>query len=128
MATPCIATVDGRAVRLRDVATVSRAYKERVAITRFDGRECIELALYKEGDANTVQLATAVTQRLEQLRSSLPADSELRGIYDQSRFIANAVGEVRDAAIWGGLLAVFVLYLSSCATRARRWLRASSSR
>jgi HAE1 family hydrophobic/amphiphilic exporter-1 len=110
MADAVIATVDERPVRLRDVATVTRAYKERTAITRYDGRECIELALYKEGDANTVQLAAAVTTKLEQLRKSLPADSELRSTYDQSRFISNAVGEVRDAAIWGGLLAVFVLY------------------
>lgn len=111
MADAVIATVEGRAVRLRDVATVNRAYKERTAITRFDGRECIELALYKEGDANTVQLADAVNLRIEKLRGNLPANSELRGIYDQSRFIANAVNEVRDAAVWGGLLAVLVLYL-----------------
>ncbi len=110
MADAVIATVDQRPVRLRDVATVTRAYKERTAITRYDGRECIELALYKEGDANTVQLAAAVTAKLEQLRKSLPVDSELRSTYDQSRFISNAVGEVRDSAIWGGLLAVFVLY------------------
>ena len=110
MADAVIATVDRRPVRLRDVATVTRAYKERTAITRYDGRECIELALYKEGDANTVQLAAAVTAKLEQLRKSLPVDSELRSTYDQSRFISNAVGEVRDSAIWGGLLAVFVLY------------------
>jgi HAE1 family hydrophobic/amphiphilic exporter-1 len=110
MADSVIATVDERPVRLRDVATVTRAYKERTAITRYDGRECIELALYKEGDANTVQLAAAVGAKLEQLRKSLPVDSELRSTYDQSRFISNAVGEVRDSAIWGGLLAVFVLY------------------
>ncbi len=110
MADAVIATVDKRSVRLRDVATVSRAYKERTAITRFDGRECIELALYKEGDANTVQLAGAVNARLDQLRKSLPPGSELRTIYDQSRFISNAVGEVRDSAIWGGLLAIMVLY------------------
>ncbi len=110
MADAVIATVDERPVRLRDVATVARAYKERTAITRYDGRECIELALYKEGDANTVQLAAAVTAKLELLRKSLPVDSELRSTYDQSRFISSAVGEVRDSAIWGGLLAVFVLY------------------
>ena len=42
-----------------DVASVVRGYKEREAITRVKGRECVELAVYKEGDANTVQVANA---------------------------------------------------------------------
>ena len=53
MADAIIATVDGKAVYLRDVATVTSGYKDREAITRVDGRESVELAIYKEGDANT---------------------------------------------------------------------------
>jgi HAE1 family hydrophobic/amphiphilic exporter-1 len=32
-------------------------------------------------------------------------------VYDQSRFISSAIGEVRDAALIGGILAILVLYL-----------------
>ena len=105
-----IANIDGHPVYLRDVARVMRGYKERTAITRLDGRECIELAVYKEGDANTVQLARAIGARLDELRKNLPAGTEIRYVYDQSKFISSAVGEVSDAAIFGGLLSVFVLY------------------
>ena len=111
MAAAVIATVDGKPVYLRDIATVERGYRERTAITRLDGRECIELAVYKEGDANTVQLADTIRQKLEGVQKGLPPGAELRTVYDQSRFIANSVSEVRDAAIWGGLLSVIVLYL-----------------
>ena len=64
MADAIIAERDGQPVYLRDVATVSRGYKDREAITRVDGREAIELAVYKEGDANTVQLADGVKARI----------------------------------------------------------------
>ena len=37
-----------------------QGYKEREAIIRLDGREAVELAIYKEGDANTVAVADAV--------------------------------------------------------------------
>lgn len=111
MADAVIATVDARPVYLKDVARLERGHKDRTAITRLDGRECIELAVYKEGDANTVQLAQAVRARLESLRKSLPAQTELVGVYDQSEFIAGAIGDVRDAALWGGLLSILVLYL-----------------
>jgi HAE1 family hydrophobic/amphiphilic exporter-1 len=97
-------------VYLRDVANVERGYKEREAITRVRGRESVELAVYKEGDANTVQVASRVERRLESLREALPEDIELVKIYDQSTFISSAVNDVRLAAILGGLIAVFVLY------------------
>jgi HAE1 family hydrophobic/amphiphilic exporter-1 len=111
MADAIIANVDGKPVYLRDVATVTSGYKDREAITRLDGRESVELAIYKEGDANTVQLAEGLRARIEELGKSLPAGSEMKLVYDQSRFISSAIGEVRDAAIIGGLLAILVLYL-----------------
>jgi HAE1 family hydrophobic/amphiphilic exporter-1 len=105
-----VAYVADRPVYLRDIATVDRGYKEREAITRVKGRESVELAIYKEGDANTVQVANRLEQRLERVRESLPEDMELVKIYDQSRFISSAVDNVKNAAIVGGLFAVIVLY------------------
>ncbi len=105
-----IATPDGRTVYLDDVASVVRGYKEREAVTRVDGRESVELAIYKEGDGNTVQIAARLQSRLETLRETLPDGLELRGLYDQSRFINAAIGQVRNAALFGGLLAILVLY------------------
>ena len=105
-----VAYVAGRPVYLRDVATVERGYKDREAITRVRGRESVELAIYKEGDANTVQVARRLAQRLQTVRDSLPKDMELVTIYDQSRFISSAVDDVKSAAILGGIIAIIVLY------------------
>jgi HAE1 family hydrophobic/amphiphilic exporter-1 len=110
MANSIVATREGQPVYLRDVATVTRGFKDREAITRVDGREAIELAVYKEGDANTVQLAKGVQERLKELEKGLPDGTEVRTVYDQSTFIAAAIGEVKEAALIGGLLAVLVLY------------------
>jgi hydrophobic/amphiphilic exporter-1 (mainly G- bacteria), HAE1 family len=111
MADAIIANVGGSPVYLRDIARVERGYKDREAITRVNGRESVELAVYKEGDANTVQLADGLRGRIDALGKSLPAGSQLELVYDQSRFISSAIGEVRQAAIIGGLLAILVLYL-----------------
>jgi HAE1 family hydrophobic/amphiphilic exporter-1 len=110
IANAIIATPGGRPVYLRDVAEVTRGYKEREAITRFRGRESVELAVYKEGDANTVQVARRTESRLETLREQLPAGTELELVYDQSIFISQAIGQVKSAAVVGGLLAILVLY------------------
>ena len=105
-----VAYVAERPVYLRDVATVTRGYKERQAITRVRGRESVELAVYKEGDANTVQVANRIEQRLQRVRESLPNEMELIKVYDQSGFIGAAVNNVKNAAIFGGLIAIMVLY------------------
>lgn len=110
MANSVIANVDGQPVYLKDVARVVRGYKDRTAITRLNGEECIELAIYKEGDANTVQLANGITAQLEALKDTLPGGTKLVPVYDQSKFIASAVSDVKDAAILGGLLSILVLY------------------
>jgi HAE1 family hydrophobic/amphiphilic exporter-1 len=105
-----VAYVADRPVYLRDVATVEQGYKDREAITRVKGQESVELAVYKEGDANTVQVAERIQRRLQSLQKSMPDDIELITIYDQSTFISAAVDDVRLAAILGGLIAIFVLY------------------
>ena len=99
-----------RPVYLRDIATVERGHKEREAITRVRGRESVELGIYKEGDANTVQVANRLEQRLQRVHESLPGDIELVKIYDQSQFISSAVNDVKNAALLGGLIAIIVLY------------------
>lgn len=98
-------------LRLKDVATVRQAYKEREAIIRLNGREAVELAIYKEGDANTVSTADALEARLKTIREKLPADIELATIEDQSIFIRNAVRDVKVDGVIGGLLSVLIIFL-----------------
>lgn len=102
----------GVPIRLKDVAHVHQSYKEREGIVRIDGREAIELAVYKEGDGNTVSVATGVKKAVEQMRSNnlLPPSGELKVIDDQSLFIGAALHEVRFDALLGGVLAILVIF------------------
>ncbi|HEU0153578.1 MAG TPA: efflux RND transporter permease subunit [Arenimonas sp.] len=105
-----VANVDGVPVRLRDVATVTQGYKEREAIIRLGGGEAVELAIYKEGDANTVAVADAIKAALERLRDELPAGSTLTTIEDQSVFIEAALSEVKKEALMGGVFAILLIF------------------
>lgn len=106
-----IKQVDGKTIYLKDIASVIDGEKERTDITRVNNNEAIELAIYKEGDANTVTVAKAVNAKLAELAKTLPEELTFTVIYDQSDFIVNAVDEVKSAAILGGLLAMLILYL-----------------
>ena len=106
-----ISIKDSKPVRIRDVANVSLYHKDRDSINRLDGREAIEIAIYKEGDANTVEVANNIKAKLEELKKDLPKNSKLDIINDQSIFINDAIGNVVNAAIIGGILAVIIIYL-----------------
>jgi multidrug efflux pump subunit AcrB len=106
-----IGRFEGKNIQLKDVATVESAYKDRDVVTRFNGSEGVEIAIYKEGDANAVNVAQKVANRLNEVNQNLPTDYTLAQIYDQSVFIKQAIDNVKSAAIIGGVLAMLVLYL-----------------
>jgi HAE1 family hydrophobic/amphiphilic exporter-1 len=101
-------------VRLEDVARITRGHKEREVVSRFRGKEAVEIAVYKEGGTNTVTVAQAVRDRLSELDARLERLGEGLGIEvitDQSRYILHSVEEVLQTAVIGGSLAVLVLML-----------------
>ncbi|MGE4459492.1 MAG: efflux RND transporter permease subunit [Stenotrophomonas sp.] len=98
-------------VRLKDVADVRQGYKEREAVIRAGGHEAVELAIYKEGDANTVSTADALEKKLEAIRKQMPKDIEMTTVEDQSVFIRHAIKDVKIDAVIGGLLSVLIIFL-----------------
>jgi len=99
------------AVRLGDVADVLWASKDREEITRFQGREGVLVSLYKEGDANTVEVAKSVKVQLESLKQKLPKGVSIDIQFDQSRFIEQSIDEVKQSLLFGGMLAISILWL-----------------
>ena len=104
----------GAIVRLEDVARVRKGHVERELITRIDGRESVEVAVYKEGGTNTITVSDSVRSSLDELGQRLrEADPalELAVITDQARYIRESVSQVLETALYGGLLAIIVLFL-----------------
>jgi HAE1 family hydrophobic/amphiphilic exporter-1 len=47
-------------VRVRDIADVTRTHAEREVVTKLDGRQAVEVAIYREAGANIVDVAARV--------------------------------------------------------------------
>lgn len=102
---------DRPAVRLGDVADVIWTSKDKEEIARFGGQEGILVSLYKEGDANTVEVAKAIKKEISSLQRKLPKGVKVNVQFDQSRFIEQSIDEVKQSLLFGGLLAVCVLWI-----------------
>ncbi|HWK89306.1 MAG TPA: efflux RND transporter permease subunit [Longimicrobium sp.] len=97
-------------VLLRDVAAVDDGFRERESIARYNGREAVGLMVFKNADANTVRVARQVEGVLAQLRREYPGVS-LQVAMSQAGFISNALANVVQEVLLGGILAFLVLFL-----------------
>ena len=105
-----ITSSDQPSVLLGDVSTITWGSKDREEITRFGAKEGILISMYKEGDANTVDVANAIKSQLAKLNKNLPKGNELVVQFDQSRFIEQSIDEVKKSLMIGGMLAIAVLW------------------
>ena len=71
--------------------------KDREEITRVNGEESVEIAIYKEGGTNTVTVVDRVTGQLDSVRERLQTTGrqlDLTVITDQARYIRQSVADV----------------------------------
>ena len=110
---------EGREIRVKDLGQVVYGQRDREMLTHTDGRESVQIDIYKEADANMVEVAKFVNELVGEIsgssRSTLAGklraeeDAYLRVVADRSIFIDNSIKEVRNTAIFGGVLAIMVL-------------------
>jgi len=95
-------------VRLRDVAQVEDLWERVRRIVRVNGEPGIMVAVNKQSDANTVEVARRVLREVERINEDLPYLT-LTPIVDNSEYIQRSVSNVGTTAMYGGLFAVLVL-------------------
>ena len=99
-----------RVIRLSDVGRVVDGFAERQSIARYGGEEAVGILVFKEAGANTVTVAEAVAEVLDELTIEYPS-MRLDIADDQAGFIADSISNVVQALIFGGILAFLVLFL-----------------
>ena len=105
-----ITQVDGKPIRVGDVAEVSFGYEDFNRLVRIDGRPMLRFGIRKQTGANTVAVSAAVRAEVERIREER-SDLHLLVANDQSVFIQDSIDNVANSAGWGALFAVVVLYL-----------------
>ncbi|MBP5690811.1 MAG: efflux RND transporter permease subunit [Bacteroidaceae bacterium] len=97
-------------IYLRDVAKIHFENREPENIVRVNGKRSIGISVFKEMDFNTVKAVEGIKSSLGKIQKSLPG-YEFRIISDQATFINSSIGEVKNSALLGVLLAVIVLFV-----------------
>ena len=103
--------LDQRGTRLADVADVHLKPVDMRYGRRLDGRPAVGIDIYKERDANLVQMTREVAKELEVIKQ----DAGARGIdiqvtEDQGEAVIGSLASLAEAGAIGLLLSVLVLY------------------
>jgi len=104
-----ISNIRGNKIYLGDIAKVEDTFKERNSITYVNGKPGIMVSLQKESGKNTVIVAKRVFKELETIQNLLPDDISITPVFDSSDFIKKTISQVGWVALFGAILAVFVL-------------------
>ncbi|HXW07740.1 MAG TPA: efflux RND transporter permease subunit [Vicinamibacterales bacterium] len=101
---------EGRPIRVRDVAEVVDGYEDVNNLAEVNGAPVVRLDIQKQSGANTVGVAARIREEIEVINRER-RDLTLTIDTDQSTFIRQSISNVQTSALWGGLLAIFILYL-----------------
>src|SRR5690606_18507050 len=100
---------DGTPIRVADVGRVSDTIRRIRSELYIDHQPSIELRVFKQSGANTVEVTGAVLNEVERLNQRFGERAQLSVLYDASDYIRAAVRGVQFSAAVGALLAVLVL-------------------
>ena len=100
----------GTPIYIQDIATVEDSHQEIRNLVRVNGVPGMRMGIRKQSGANTVKVSQEVEEEIERINRDFP-QVRVYSLYDTAKFISRAVANVRDAAIYGSLLAVFILLL-----------------
>ena len=115
-----IATPSGGKVPLWTIADVQDTVREPTRYARVDGQPTVRVGIIKQSGANTVKVVKGVRAELaelvgdlegEQGTGELPADIRVVVAQDDSEQVIEAIHDVRDALVFGALLAALVVFL-----------------
>jgi len=106
-----VAYRNGAPVRLSDVAKVVDSAENNLVAGWYNGKRSIILAIFRQPDANTVEVVDNAKALLPVFRAAIPPSVDVKLLVDRSVSIRNSVSDVRFTLMLTVALVVLVIFL-----------------
>jgi HAE1 family hydrophobic/amphiphilic exporter-1 len=97
-------------VRLKDIAEVKDAIKERQGMTRLDRRDSVGILVRKEASANTVKVTRIARDVIKQIKKENPG-VDIFVVSEQASYIESVVSALNSEIIQGIILVFLVVLI-----------------
>ena len=106
-----ITTINGYDVKLRDIGRAFMGFKDASSLVYINGEPGVYASVTKQSGENSVTVANAVYQKIDELKRTLPSDVSLEIIRDDTDSIRDTLNTLLESAWQGLLLAILILYI-----------------
>ena len=102
---------DGSFVRVRDVARVEIEGATFDSEARYEGKPAAPVGVYLSPGANAVNVATAVSKRLDELKSRFPPGVAFAYVYNTADFVSAMIEKVIHTLVEAFVLVALVVFV-----------------
>jgi multidrug efflux pump len=106
-----LATRGNSQVKFKDVGRVELGAEDYRSETFFNGRPTVGLQVYRQSQANLLELTRGVKALLPQFRADLPADIDIKISKDDSIYVARCVDELYKTFYEAAILVVLTIFM-----------------
>jgi len=106
-----VAESDGHPVLLKQVASISEGKELRSGAATQNGREVVMSTVFMLIGENSRTVAKAVAEKIEAIKSNLPAGISVTAVYDRTTLVDKTLQTVRTNLLEGALLVIVILFL-----------------
>jgi multidrug efflux pump len=102
---------DGAIVRLSDVARVELGAEEAAMIAKYNDQQAVYLGVWPLPGSNEIEVASALRAEMDRIRPTLPADMDMKLVWDGTMFMRNALAEISKTLVETVLIVALVVFL-----------------
>ncbi len=106
--TPII-SINNQVIRVRDVATITDGFKEQEEYLHSSGKQAVLMMVQKQSGANTLQVAKAVGKEIQKIKSTLPADVQIKEVINSSELVSESIKNLTWTIIYAAVFVILVV-------------------
>ena len=106
-----ITTRNGYIVRLADIGHAEFGYQDKSNEVLINGQPGVYVSVTKQSGKNSVAVANAVYNKLDEIQEILPGDMSMKIVWDTTDSIRDTINTLLESAMQGLILAVLILFL-----------------
>lgn len=106
-----VTSQDGAALRVKDVATVSKGQGLRTGAATQNGREVVMSTVFMLIGENSRTVANATAEKLQEINQNLPEGIVATAVYDRTKLVDKTLSTVQTNLAEGALLVIVILFL-----------------
>jgi HAE1 family hydrophobic/amphiphilic exporter-1 len=102
---------NGLPIKLKDVGRVEDGEEDERSLSLLNGQRAVSLLIRRQSGTNMVEVARKIKAEIDHIQKGLPQGMKMEIAQDLSKFTEDSVHDIQFHIIFGGLLAIIIVFL-----------------